>query len=198
MHPTHSVGSNPLSAFRRNLPLASKTSSHKPFLGRANSKMEIKANEYAQNSLPSIVLNKLVMVENGNAVVERQRPAAKLKILQMRRMRKINRLFNTIRNISLLSNKSNDSSYYINPVDVTESKRRRALKSLRANKALENARKTTLAHTKDNLKKLVNNDSSYLLDDAVSVKQKLVLGSMQTTFLCSKYCRFQPLLNVFK
>eukprot|EP00826_Nyctotherus_ovalis_P055383 TRINITY_DN7348_c0_g1_i7.p1 TRINITY_DN7348_c0_g1~~TRINITY_DN7348_c0_g1_i7.p1 ORF type:complete len:198 (-),score=8.73 TRINITY_DN7348_c0_g1_i7:198-791(-) len=153
MHPTHSVGSNPLSAFRRNLPLASKTSSHKPFLGRANSKMEIKANEYAQNSLPSIVLNKLVMVENGNAVVERQRPAAKLKILQMRRMRKINRLFNTIRNISLLSNKSNDSSYYINPVDVTESKRRRALKSLRANKALENARKTTLAHTKDNLKK---------------------------------------------
>ena len=48
------------------------------------------------------------------------------------------------------------------------------------------------------LEMIANNDSSYFRDKPLSMKKMLILGSMQSTFLCSNFCRFQPLLNVFE
>ena len=48
------------------------------------------------------------------------------------------------------------------------------------------------------LEMIANNDSSYFRDKSLSMKKMFILGSMQSTFLCSNFCRFQPLLNVFE
>ena len=47
------------------------------------------------------------------------------------------------------------------------------------------------------IEKLINNDLSQYRDNKLTPKENLILASMRTTFLCSTFLRFQPVLNVF-
>eukprot|EP00826_Nyctotherus_ovalis_P017975 TRINITY_DN15328_c0_g2_i14.p1 TRINITY_DN15328_c0_g2~~TRINITY_DN15328_c0_g2_i14.p1 ORF type:complete len:173 (-),score=18.73 TRINITY_DN15328_c0_g2_i14:513-1031(-) len=111
-----------------------------------------------------------------------------VRAVRVRRLRRIDRLLNTINNISLLYTKPSPTSHRSNPMSVARTRNTTLAKKTR-NKELCDEEK---------MKKLVDNDSSYFIEDITSVKQNLILGSMRTTFLCSNYCRFQPLLNVFE
>jgi len=53
-------------------------------------------------------------------------------------------------------------------------------------------------YTDEMLEKIINNDTSLYRDNKMTTRNELTLKSMKTTFLCSNYLRFQPLLNVFE
>ena len=118
--------------------------------------------------------------------------------LKQKKLRKINKLLNKMKYISFLANSdksyitSNDmhnspKSEYENKPIINNSRRKRKLWKVSVER-----------YNEKTLEKLANNDSSYFRDRSLNERQKFLLGSMKSTFLCSNYCRFQPLLNVFK
>ena len=148
----------------------SKTNSASVFFSRKSccSKNLRKASTFSsptQNYLPSISRN-LSLV--NKPTVKMRRPRLTMRI---QRLRKINRLLDTINNISLLYNETNDYDDYFSNIKKKTLKNRKG--SLKENS------------TKEDLIKLVNNDSSYLVDISL-LKKKLMLGRMRNILLCSK------------
>ena len=118
--------------------------------------------------------------------------------LNQKKLRKINRLLNKMNYISFLANsdKSYITSHDMHDSQKSEYENKPIINNLRRKKK---AWKISVErYNEKTLEKLANNDSSYFRDRSLNERQKFLLDSMKSTFLCSNYCRFQPLLNVFK
>ena len=120
---------------------------------------------------------------------------SKLSDSHLKSRKKIRRLLSKM---EIIYNESKDEVH--KPQLISKNKSMILQKGLPAVKNPLTNMKLSVAKTLSNddvLEKVANNDSSYFRDNPLTLKQMFILGSMQTTFLCSNYCRFQPLLNVF-
>ncbi len=124
--------------------------------------------------------------------------------LPVRRRRKLNRLLAKMEYIYFLTNSGvNERTFYYKPrprldttAPITPSHSTSFTHTKR--KPLKPLPPPHLQYTDETLEKLVNNDIAHYRNSSLSAKEELILSSMRSTFLCSNYLRFQPLLNIFE
>ena len=114
-----------------------------------------------------------------------------IKPQQVKKTKKINRLLNKIKLLSILSSKDGNGKDRSHEASVNQITRQEVKQGIRKLANIEDE------YDDSALKKLVDNDSTYFRDDKLSMKKTVMLESMKTTFLCSNHCRFQPLINIY-
>ena len=181
----HNVKDNVLYKLNAKLPSLSQTDPSKTFFLkklRSNTKSRVASvtNNTPQSYFP------LIQSRNNckNIMACTQNQEVRIRKMRTKRLRKINRLLNLMRNMPSSNRNKSFTNTSINIKIISDTP--------------NYIKDKELSKDKKKLKKLIDNDSSYIIENIASVKQNLILGSMRTTFLCSNYCRFQPLLNIFE